>query len=117
MFDLQEFTLAVAAYIAVFGVVLSWLLEKVPGIKTWWKEKVPKAWKPWILWLTMEVIAILPVPLVCVGSLDGLVGLVKWVPDIACDFNSILFSSLVGLMAYATSQMTFFKLLGNGKVS
>lgn len=116
----EQLSLALAAALAsglslAFGGIVSFLLDRWPKLNGWWKQ-LGSDWKPPILFLFMELVAVLPLLLKMAGAPEWLLDAMVWIPVwLAPTWDGFLFALVVGFIAYTASQATYFKVLGRGR--
>ena len=116
----EQLSLVLAATLAsglsfAFGGIVSFLLDRWPMLKGLW-DKVGTNWKPPVLFLFMELVAVLPLLLKLAGAPEWLLNAMIWMPAwLAPTWEGFLFALVVGFIAYASSQTIYFKALGYGE--
>lgn len=101
---------------AVMGAVVSFLLARFPRLKELWKgwkpflgKLGPGEIKPLAILVGIEVVAVLPVLLACVGAPGYVLEWMRWIPDLSCGARPAWFGLAVGFSAWATGQAAYFK--------
>jgi len=110
MYSVDQLLASATLFVTVMGVVLSWLLEKAPAVKDLW-AKIPTGWKPWALFLFIELVSVVPVFAHCLGATGWVMEILNWVPSVACSLNIGVFALAIRFVTFTTSQFVFFKIL------